>query len=246
MNINPLLIEKLAAEAFWYFTYKYGIKNTGFPTSVHSIPSLMWSKEIAKKKLMQLGITEEKTVELIYYLVAENIAVHGQEERNIIGLVYVEDFEECKEKDFPYTNFIEQLAFDSDEKCDYNINIKGTFSYNGTLLLRTPFPAGILLKEDPIKSNLKLLIQNTTTALGFEKTIIMLPGNITILPDNPYGYKVFASGIFHIPTKGPISTIWKKIIPNSTCILEQIDFNDSNGNENSIIINNKKSGVFFR
>jgi hypothetical protein len=221
MIINTMLIEQFAAEAFWFFVYKYDMQSTGFPDSIDDIPDLMWSREIARKKLIQLGeADEEKLVERLYMLVANVIATHGTEEKNIIGTIYVEDFKECKEKDFPYTHLITQLVNDSDE--NYDLKIKGQIPHVGTLLLRTPFPSGVLLKEIPVKSN--LLIPNTNNALGFKKTMVLMPKSISILPDNAYGYRAFISGIFCISTTKPADTIWHKIIPNSICSLETQKF----------------------
>lgn len=242
LNIDPQYIEQLASEAYWNFVYKHSIRQTGFPTHIQDIPSTLWSRDILISALDEMKAYENHTytkelIEALYYGVAETIVEHNIQGKNIVGLIYAEDFRACKDPNFIFNKNIEELRSDADKKCGYLLELKGKdFLNEGDLLLRTPLPSGILLKFEP--KNAALYIPNTIKALGFQKTIILPITNISPLPLNEQGYKYFATGVFHIPTQQNSSSEWLKLIPNATGALDSIALYSPNG-VNEVFIRNE-------
>ena len=232
MTLNPQYVEKLASEAFWSFVFDNGWKATGFPENIENIPKKLWSREIAIEMLISSKVvTHEELsnnlVNRIYYAVAETIVDHVKRGENIIGMIFQEDFKSCKNPDFLFPRMLYQQFSDSDQNAKYEINLKGTYEDKGDLLLRTPLPSGVLLKSEP--SNYKILIPNTFKALGFQKTLLLPVNRVSILPPNEYGYKYFATGVFHIPTTSEHNALWLKLIPNATAVLQGFTFESGNG-----------------
>ena len=204
----------------------------------------MWSHKIAKIKLQEIGYEDSDLAILLYKEVLDTILTHIKEEKNIMGPIYIEDFEHCREKNFLYMSFLDKLNDDSDHKSSYKITEEGKFSHTGDLLLRTPFPSGILLREHPSKHY--IIIPDTTKALGFQKTLALYPTGFRDMPDNPYGYKFFLTGIFHIPTVSVMSQAWYKVIPNSSCALKAANFYNPGGQKSSLIIESKNKNSIMK
>lgn len=232
MTLNPEYIEKLASEAFWSFVFDNGWKATGFPQNIEDIPKKLWSREMAIEMLISSkAVTREELsnnlVNRIYYAVAETIVDHVKREENIVGMIFQEDFKSCKDPGFLFSDMLYRQFSDSDQNAKYEINLKGNYEDKGDLLLRTPFPSGVLLKSEP--NNTQILIPDTFKALGFQKTLLLLVNKVSILPPNEYGYKYFATGVFYIPTTIDHDAIWLKLIPNATVALRGFTFQSGNG-----------------
>jgi len=158
----------------------------------------------------------------------EFITDHVRRGKNIIGTVYSEDFWECKEPNFKFSGLLKNLSVDSDDSCAYKIGMRGKFEHLGTLLLRTPYPSGVLTKTGIPQPTNPIRILNTKKALGFHKTMIFSPDNLMELPENPDGYSHFVSGVFHIPSPR-LDNIWYKLIPNAICVRKSAKFYNSDG-----------------
>jgi hypothetical protein len=238
MKINYYVIEKVAAEVFWQYVHENGMDKIE-----DKIPS-MWSHKIAKIKLQEIGYEDSDLTTLLYKEVLDTILTHIKEEKNIMGPIYIEDFEHCREEKFLYMSFLDKLNDDSDYKANYKITKEGKFSHTGDLLLRTPFPSGILLREHPSKYN--IIIPDTNKALGFQKTLVLYPTDFRDMPSNPYGYNFFITGIFHIPTVSTMDQIWYKIIPNASCALGAANFYSTDGQKSSLIIKSKNKNSIMK
>lgn len=232
MILNPQFIEKLASEVYWSFVFVYGMQATGFPEYIEDIPDEMWSLELAVEKLLYSEniLDEECSIDFIhsvYHAVAETIVDHARREENIIGMIFQEDFKSCKEPDFRFLDMLNHQISDSDQNAEYTINIKGNYEVKGHLLLRTPLPSGVLLKSVP--NSTQILIPDTSKALGFQKTLVLLANSGAFLPPNEYGYKYFVTGVFHIPTTNEHNALWLKLIPNATAALRGFTLLSENG-----------------
>lgn len=240
MNIPPQYIQELAAEAFWAFVYKNSLRATGFPTKIEEIPEDLWSLEILIQMLIDNGELSQANysrdlIEALYYAVAETIVDHNKREKNIIGILYVEDFKTCRPPNFAFKELIDKQIIDSDQESNYEFQLKGKYLNEGDLILRTPLPSGVLLKSKPAGST--PYIPNTLKALGFQKKLILSITDIIPLPANEYDYEYFATGVFYIlTTQGP-NLEWLKLIPNSIATLKgfQILYPDGKFNEGKIV-----------
>ena len=125
------------------------------------IEMLISSKTVTHEEL------SNNLVNRIYYAVANTIVDHVKRGENIIGTIFQEDFKSCKDPDFLFSDMLYQQFSDSDQNAKYKINLKGNYEDKGDLLLRTPFPSGVLLKSEP--NNSQILIPDTFKALGFQK-----------------------------------------------------------------------------
>ena len=232
MILNPQYIEKLSSEAFWSFVFENGWKATGFPENIEDIPKKLWSRETLIEMLISSkAVTREELsnnlINSVYYAVAETIVDHVKRGENIIGMIFQEDFKSCKDPNFLFSDMLFQQFSDSDQNARYKINLKGNYEDRGNLLLRTPFPSGVLLKSEPNSS--QILIPDTFKALGFQKTLLLPVKRVSILPPNEYGYKYFATGVFHIPTTREHDALWLKLIPNAIAVLQSFTFHSGNG-----------------
>ncbi len=233
MNVHPQYIEKLPADAFWFFVFKNGFQATRFPTKIEDIPDDLWSREILLRILKGNNnfVQDQPSEDLIdglYYSVAEVIIDHNKKEKNILGILYQEDFKSCRDPDFAFQNLIDKQILDSDQDCHYDLQLKGKYLQEGELLLRTPFPSGILLKSRPSNNSI-LCTPNTLKALGFQKKILLLIKDEHPLPVNEYGYNCFVTGVFYIPTTQDYNLTWLKIVPNAVAILKGFQINQPNG-----------------
>lgn len=236
MNIHPQYIEKLASEAFWRFVYKNSFIEAGSPTEINEIPQDLWSREILIQMLKDEGdVSEskrsEELINTLYYAVVETILEHSKKHKNIIGILYQEDFESCKAPDFAYAELINALQVDSAESCGYDLDLKGKYVYDGDLLLRTPLPAGILLKSEP-SEKYKVYIPNSSNTLGFQKLVVLPILDLCRLPPNKYNYKYFATGVFYLPTQHGTNEKWLKLIPNAVTVFDGFTLNSSDGKSN--------------
>lgn len=232
MVLNPQFIEKLASEVYWSFVFDYGIQATGFPEYIEDIPNEMWSLELAVEKLSYSeNIPDEEFsidfIDSVYHAVAETIVDHVRREENIIGIIFQEDFKSCKEPDFRFLDMLNHQFSDSDQNAGYKTNLKGNYKVKGDLLLRTPFPSGVLLKSIP--NSTQILIPDTSKALGFQKTLVLVANRGSFLPSNEYGYKYFVTGVFHIPTTNEHNAQWLKLIPNAIAALQCFTLLSKNG-----------------
>lgn len=232
MTLNPQYIEKLASEAFWSFVFDNGWKATGFPENIEDIPKKLWSREMAIEMLISSkALTPEELsnnlVNRIYYAVAKTIVDHVKREENIIGMIFQEDFKSCKDPNFPFSDMLYRQSSDSDQNANYTINLKGNYKNRGDLLLRTPFPSGVLLKSEP--DTPQILVPDTFKAFGFQKTLVLPVHRVSILPSNEYGYKYFATGVFDILTTSEHDALWLKLIPNATAVLRGFTCQVRNG-----------------
>jgi hypothetical protein len=251
MILNTQYIEKLSSEAFWSFVFENGWKATGFPENIEDIPKKLWSREIVIKMLISGNAVTYKElsdnlINRIYYAVAETIVDHVKRGENIIGMIFQEDFKSCKDPNFLFPDMLFQQSSDSDQNAKYKINLKGNYENRGDLLLRTPFPSGVLLKSEP--HSFQILIADTFKALGFQKTLLLPVTRVSTLPPNEYGYKYFATGTFHIPTVSEYDALWLKLIPNAIAILGGFTFRSGNGEVSTGEIvsksNSKNESVF--
>ncbi len=92
--------------------------------------------------------------------------------------------------------------------------IKGSPPIAGDLLIRTPLPAVLLLRETP--SSDWIQPADTRKALGFQKNMALMVRDVSPLPVNPQGYGWGATGVFHIPCGETSVPAWFKLMPNST------------------------------
>lgn len=233
MKINPQIVDNIAASVFWKHAFENGVQET-LGSLKDSIPYSIWSLEKAEEELnryLNSDIdfkTKKALIKICYEEVFDFIIDHVRREKNIIGTVYTEDFKECKEPNFKFSVLLKSLSVDSDENCAYKIDKHGKFEHLGTLLLRTPYPSGVLTKIEISQPLNPFCVLNTKTALGFPKTIVFSPDGLMNLPENPDGYSHFISGVFHIPSPR-LDSIWCKLIPNSICVRKSAKFYNSDG-----------------
>lgn len=158
--------------------------------------------------------------------------------------MYKKDFSFCKAQDFHFDELIHNAKVDSDKSCEYNLELVGEYVYEGNLLLRTPLPAGILLKSQPSDSS--IYIPDTSKALGFQKTVILPITDVSYLPMNEHGYTCFATGIFQIPTPENSYKKWVKLIPNSNGFSREVFVASSSGKDAKGRIVSKNDSGFLK
>jgi hypothetical protein len=134
----------------------------------------------------------------------------ASEEKNILGTLYTEDFARCRPPKFPHKELVQRLRAAGDGADD---SVRGPVEVAGDLLIRTPLPAVVLLRERPAAKCIQ--VGDTRKALGFQKTMVLMVQSVSPLPDNPEGYGYSASGVFQIPCQGTSGHGWTKLIPNS-------------------------------
>lgn len=122
-TINPMLIENIAATAFWTYVHNNGFKETIDSITEH-LPPLMWSIEKAQEAIIpyldfdpEINLTDLIEIKEIIYKtcyedVLEIILKHVREERNILGTIFVEDFTDCKQPDFQFKPILSELEID--------------------------------------------------------------------------------------------------------------------------------------
>lgn len=187
----------------------------------------MWSLERAQRELepyfkqatdnIDLYSMKEHLSKICYEEVFNIIVEHTRADKNIVGPIFVEDFKTCREADFKFESLLSELKHEADENCDYEVIISGDCFCMGTLLLRTPFPSGVLIRQDekPILGFIE--VKDTKKALGFHKTLIFsyTDSEIRKLPPNPQQYDYFLPGFFYLPVKETNNPMWYKLIPNT-------------------------------
>lgn len=247
MELNPEIIERIAADVFWTYAFDNG-RNETIDSIMQSTSSPVWSLEKAQKEIntyfnMEFNgvlsdIAKKSLAIACYEQVLEVILRHIREEKNIMGPIYVEDFKDCKEGNFKFLHLLRELSKDSDENCGYKIVTQGDFTHIGTLLLRTPLPSVVLLKGNHSSFQSPIIVEDTKKALTFHKTLIFSPREITELPPNSQQYSYFLSGTFHLPTKRPIDHVWYKLLPNTIGICKEAVFSLPHNKRSSFSIHN--------
>ena len=205
----------IAARVFWENVRKSSYETISiFVTS--KMFSNLWKKEDVPAYLKKLNMQTDPSAAgdqnaWIYNKVNELMYIETQEERNIVGTLYVDDFEQCKTPDFNDEQQILELKEIYKEKEHKEIpNLEKI----GTLILRSPLPAVVYTNSNHIPRT--FLVNDTSKALGFQTNLIFNVQDNIPFPNNPYGVTNALIGIFQIQNYKNTDTKWYKLIPNSS------------------------------
>ena len=217
--MDQMLIDDLAAHAFWESVQREGFASVTGHVNDRDFLSI-WDINTLKMyiRLLEIDLSTdniEKALIMIYDTVNNYMYDQTIKDTNINGRVYIEDFSICRPPEFCENMTLEKLKIDNN-KVDDNFILESnkTIRKTGVLLIRSPLPAFILLKEKEIPPF--VIVENTEKALGFQKKLILSTKGITLLPDNDFGYIAMATGVFTVPSSAEVNNQWKKIIPNAT------------------------------
>ncbi len=209
-TLNPQLIEDIAAEVFWGYCFR-----TDYQSAVNGVLASdfgkLWTLKKAGVMLRQHDRqVASETVERCYHAVNAYMTSYASRAENIIGTLYAEDFAACRPPAFAFDDLIRRLRAGGDAEGE----IKGSPPIAGDLLIRTPLPAVLLLREIP--SSDWIQVADTRKALGFQKTMALMVRGVSPLPVNPQEYGWGATGVFQIPCGETSGPAWFKLMPNST------------------------------
>jgi hypothetical protein len=205
----PQLIDNIAAEVFWGYCFR-----TDFQTAVNCVLrgelGRLWTVKDAQRNLREYDrqIARE-TVTRCYDETNAYMMRNASQAENIIGTLCVEDFARCRPTGFKHGRLLRQVQVGGDQDGE----IKDSPPIAGELVLRTPLPAVLLLREQPTSNWIQP--GSTAKALGFQKTMALMLRGLTALPSNPQGYRWGATGVFNIPCAQAAAPQWSKLIPNS-------------------------------
>ena len=216
----------MAANAFWR-----SVQKNNFDYVIDAISDRdfqkVWNIDdlIYYAILINMDITDFDVMEfalaLLYKTVNEHMYSLTNNKKNINGSYHLEDFKYCRTGDFNEFNILENLKSDTetaDKEAVIKINKK--IRKIGDLLIRSPLPASVPIKEREFSNIIE--VDNTIKALGFQKKLILGINSISELIENEYGYRFIVSGIFQIPATRKSDNLWKKIIPNAIYIFGSI------------------------
>jgi hypothetical protein len=212
-TLNPQLIDGVAADVFWGYCFR-----TDYRTAINCVLSgsfeKLWTLKKAAKLLRQHdpGV-DDGTVRQCYRETNSYMMDKASQEQNIIGMLYTEDFLLCRPPGFTHDELVQRLRAAGEEAEGES---KGSPPVAGDLLIRTPLPAVLLLRDRPPSDWIR--VADTRKALGFQKTMVLLVRSFSPLPVNPQGYGYAACGVFQIPCRDRDASapVWFKLMPNST------------------------------
>ena len=210
-TFNPQLIDMVAAEVFWEYCHQ-----TKYETARNCVLrgefARLWTLRKAAERLRRADARlSDYDLKRFYDETNDYIQHKASREENIIGTLYTEDFGRCRPPKFPYKELVQRLRRVGDGAMEAT---SGPVEVMGDLLIRTPLPAVVLLRERP-QGNV-IQVSDTSKALGFQKLMVLLVRGGLSLPDNPQGYVHGATGVLQIPCGGTAGHGWNKLIPNST------------------------------
>ncbi|AGH55360.1 hypothetical protein [Legionella pneumophila] len=217
-ELNPKLIYQLASEAFWEYVALNDFSQASLLLSDNIVPLDMWSMDILQHKLN--GISSEEVLHKEDVLLEILEAAHNEimnyfrAERNLLGMFYLDELENCIPQNFDGQQYKEILLKDSDSNANYEISANHSLPKIGYLSLRTPLPA-VVITDKKVEFNI-IEVNSTEIALGFPKRLILEIQEIIPMTDSKY----ILSGIFRIITDEEFCRCWTKLIPNSNCLLE--------------------------
>jgi hypothetical protein len=210
-TFNPQMIDNIAAQVFWGYCYR-----TRYQTALNCVLrgdfAKLWTLRNAAELLQPYaaGRVGEATVKQCYRQTNRYMADRASQGKNIIGTLYTEDFGRCRPPDFTYEELVRQLRTAGDGA---EGSVKGTVEVAGDLLIRTPLPSTVLLRDMPQATYIQ--VSDTQKALGFQKTMLLFIHNVSSLPANPQGYVYSADGVFQIPCPDSTGPLWFRLMPNS-------------------------------
>lgn len=211
-TINPQLIDNMAAEVFWGYCFR-----TDYQTAINCVLSgnfeKLWTLKRAAELLRQYDPqVGNDTVKRCYSQANTYMMDKASREENIIGTLYAEDFARCRPPGFAHEGLVQRLRAGGDKSPS---ETRASPPVAGDLLIRTPLPAVLLLRNKPPSDWIQAA--DTRKALGFQKTMVLRVRSYSPLPVNPQGYGYSASGVFHIPCPDRDATgpVWFKLMPNS-------------------------------
>lgn len=210
-TFNPQLIDMVAAEVFWGYCHQ-----TNYETAISCVRrgefGKLWTLQKAAERLRRDGdVLSDYDAKRFYGETNEYMRHKASRSENIIGTLYTEDFARCRPPKFPFMEMLQRLRAAGDGAVDTR---SGPLEVAGDLLIRTPLPAVVLLRERP-QANV-IQVGDTRKALGFQKMMVLLCRNVLPLPVNPEGYTCGATGVFQIPSRDTARHGWTRLIPNST------------------------------
>jgi hypothetical protein len=215
-TFHPQFVENIAAEVFWGYAFRIGYHSALDDVLGRDFEKLWSPKKAAELARRFGGVLSKSDVSRLYDAVNEFMAGKAEREENILGTLYVEDFARCKPHRFAHAGLLRRLR-DADGGGQGKVVFREPPSAVGDLLLRTPFPAALLIEEPPKPDAIYFV--DTRKALDLEKIMLLRPRSFTPLPPNPQGYTHAAHGVFEIPCRDPVSVdgLWYKLMPNSRC-----------------------------
>lgn len=217
-ELNQKLIYQLASEAFWEYVALNSFSQAYSLLSDNIIPVDMWSMKILQQKMKgtsseDVSYNEDVFLEILD-AVHNEIIDHFRAERNLLGMFYLDELENCIPQDFHGQKYKEILQKDSDSNANYEITANHSLPKIGYLSLRTPMPA-VVITDRNVEFNI-IEVNSTEIALGFHKRLILEIQEIIPMTESKY----ILSGIFRILTDEEFCRFWTKLIPNSNCLLE--------------------------
>jgi hypothetical protein len=214
--INPLYIRAAAAEAYWRYARKFGQQRAIIASSVRS--QELWSPAQARAYLERRAFdTGDESVQAFCRAVHSEIRDHLERGEPLEGVLLARHFGTCRAPEEKLEKLLHPLRDDADDSV--RTNPQAHMSLRGDLLLRTPLPAGVLLRE-PFAGD-GLLTPDTTKALGFAKDLALRVQAVRPAPRNDHGYTHYASGTFFIRTTHLLVHRWLSLIPNANAVMKE-------------------------
>jgi hypothetical protein len=210
-TFHPQLIDHIAAEVFWGYCHQ-----TGYQIAIDCVLAgdfgKLWTLKKASKLARQYGAgMSHEEVKRFYSDINRYMMDHASRRKNIIGTLYSEDFAGCRPPEFSHEELLRRLRAGGDEA---EGGVSGPVDIAGDLLIRTPLPSVLLLRDRPQAQWIQ--VGDTRKALGFQKIMVLLIHHVTTLPANPQGYAYGADGVFQIPCPDATGPDWFRLMPNST------------------------------
>jgi len=203
-DFNPVLIDEVAAWLFWLMVHSDGFSSTREKVLKSHGSVLLNSTEklfvFSKHKINELS---DEVINLFSEEVAMYAYQKSLDERNMIGIVYLEDMEKGRT---PSAENIDASAFnipvvvsDDDLEC------------HGKLCIRYPLPAVVITNRKPEPGYFRV---QDTNCLGFNYPIYISPDSASDTGNGQW----LVTGVFCIPENTKITgRRWREIIPNSIC-----------------------------
>ena len=208
-NINPLYVRAAAAEAFWRYARKFGRQRAMIAASVRA--SELWSQAQAQSYLARRMLkTTSDEASAFCQAVHADIRAHLKRNEPIEGVLLAKDFDVCRAPEEKLDTLLRDLGADADA---------GDAIYIGDLLLRTPLPAGVLLRQEAEVG--QRITPDTTRAFGFQKDVALQVRAVRVAPRNDCGYTHYASGTFLIRSPSVLASKWLSLIPNANVIAKE-------------------------
>jgi hypothetical protein len=210
--IHPQILDAIAAQVFWNYCSRFDFQKTTNHVLEGNFAQL-WKRDHAAALLRPYADqVDANMVKDCYEQTNRYMQDHAQQEKNILGTLYAEDFARGRPPQFPHQALVQRLSRTVTED-EAQGGVQGTLPTAGELLIRTPLPAVVLLRAQP--STRWIQVESTRKALGFQKTLALEVNSFTPLPANPQRYAYAAGGVFFIPCAEATAASWLKLIPNS-------------------------------